>query len=300
MWHENPFTSFYHSSGLRRLTSNAAGVHDSNAARSAVAENYIKTCNSLWITADIQRAVNAKAAKQLLGDSFKRQLKYDGNLSAVTFVCTKADDILTSEVQNSLNIQDELDDYWAQIKLLNSRRENLTLQVATLKEEKSSLDEHLEGLDISSEHWEELQDKLGDGDPIYRTPEIGKKRKRWTIPEEPRDAGESMEHCLLDVVDTGLGDASNRESSQNSQVIGTPLSEADIEHKLATIKTKKKEVRKSKKRLDKEISAFEQELAEATAEEAEMQTEATWLCIQGRSQYVKDAIKRDFALGIKE
>jgi len=54
------------------------GVHDSNAARAAVAEGYMKNCTGLWIVAPINRAVNDKAAKSLLGDTFKRQLKYDG------------------------------------------------------------------------------------------------------------------------------------------------------------------------------------------------------------------------------
>lgn len=49
------------------------GVHDSNAARAAVAQNYIKQCTGLWVVAPINRAVDDKAAKSLLGESFKRQ-----------------------------------------------------------------------------------------------------------------------------------------------------------------------------------------------------------------------------------
>jgi hypothetical protein len=43
--------------------------------------------------APITRAVDDKAAKSLLGESFKRQLKYDGTYSRVTFICSKTDDI---------------------------------------------------------------------------------------------------------------------------------------------------------------------------------------------------------------
>lgn len=57
------------------------GVHDSNAARAAVAEGYMKQCTGLWIVAPINRAVDDKAAKSLLGESFKRQLKMDGGFS---------------------------------------------------------------------------------------------------------------------------------------------------------------------------------------------------------------------------
>lgn len=276
-------------------------MQDSNAARAAVAENYIKVCNGLWITADIQRAINAKAAKQLLGDSFKRQLKYDGGFSAVAFICTKADDILTTEVQNSLNIEDELGDYWEQIEFLSSRRDMLTSQIDSLKQQKRAFEEQIEDLELSSELWDELQDKLAGGEPVNRPSDTSKKRKRETSPAQQHETRSSAgDLSYSDNIDTGLGDASNREACQAFQVPETPLTEDEIEDELATIKAKKKEARKSKKNLDKKIWEAEQEFAEVTAEEAVMQSEMRSLCIRGRSKYVKDAIKRDFVLGIKE
>lgn len=38
------------------------GVHDSNAARAAVAEGYMKQCTGLWIVAPINRAVDDKVS----------------------------------------------------------------------------------------------------------------------------------------------------------------------------------------------------------------------------------------------
>lgn len=51
--------------------------------------------------APITRAVDDKAAKSLLGESFKRQLKYDGTYSRVTFICSKTDDISVSDHPSS-------------------------------------------------------------------------------------------------------------------------------------------------------------------------------------------------------
>lgn len=65
------------------------GVADSNAARAAIAEGYMKQCTALWIVSPINRAVDDKAAKNLLGASFRRQLQFDGIYSAVTFICSK-------------------------------------------------------------------------------------------------------------------------------------------------------------------------------------------------------------------
>jgi hypothetical protein len=84
------------------------GVHDSNAARAAVAQGYMKQCTGLSIVAPINRAVDDKAAKTLLGDSFKRQLKYDGGFSSVTFICSKTDDISITEAIHSLELDDEV------------------------------------------------------------------------------------------------------------------------------------------------------------------------------------------------
>lgn len=39
------------------------GTQDSNAARGAVAEGYLKSCNAIWIVSVITRAVNDRAAK---------------------------------------------------------------------------------------------------------------------------------------------------------------------------------------------------------------------------------------------
>jgi hypothetical protein len=83
------------------------GVHDSNAALAAVAQGYMKHCSGLWIVAPINRAVDDKAAKTLLGDSFKRQLKYDGGFSNVTFICSKTDDISITEAIDTLELEDE-------------------------------------------------------------------------------------------------------------------------------------------------------------------------------------------------
>ena len=58
------------------------GVHDSNLARAAVAKQYMRKCSGFWIVAPIVRAVDEKTAKDMLGQSFKRQLQMDGSFSS--------------------------------------------------------------------------------------------------------------------------------------------------------------------------------------------------------------------------
>jgi hypothetical protein len=110
------------------------GVHDSNAARAAVAAGYLKQCTGLWIVAPIGRAVDDKSAKTLLGESFKRQLKYDGIYSRVTFICSKTDDISITEAADSLGLEDEMAADWEKMDALDE-------EIAALKQKKKDLEE---------------------------------------------------------------------------------------------------------------------------------------------------------------
>lgn len=104
-----------------------------------------------WITSAIQRAVDDKAAKLLLGDSFKRQLKFDGNYSAVTFICTKTDDILVSEVSRSLNLEEGLREKWQYIESLLEEQNQHKQEIRNLKDEMFAIDHQIEELDANLE-----------------------------------------------------------------------------------------------------------------------------------------------------
>jgi hypothetical protein len=47
---------------------------DDNSARDAVVKAYLRETNSIWIVANIKRAVDDKTAKDMLGESFRRYL----------------------------------------------------------------------------------------------------------------------------------------------------------------------------------------------------------------------------------
>lgn len=263
------------------------GVQDSNAARAAIADRYIKACTGLWITAEIQRATDNEAAQKILGDSLKRQLRYDGTLSAVTFICTKADDILESEAKRSLNIGVGVKKYEEKIQHLGRKRDELNTKIKDLKKQKDAFEEQLEDLEASSDQWEKLLGKLKAGEPVYRPSENSKKRKRKTSPADSDDI-------------YGSDDAGERDNHQASQVHGTPLTKDQIEGELANLEGQEKEVYKSNRRLDKEASKIEEELSEVNDQEASTHSAMRAFCIRSRSEYAKNSIKKGFAMGIKE
>ncbi len=78
----------------------------------------MKSFTGLWIVAPIIRAVDDKAAKILLVNTFRRQLKYDGIYSAVTFICSKTDDISRMEAIDSLNLGVEMSEIEEKLEAL--------------------------------------------------------------------------------------------------------------------------------------------------------------------------------------
>lgn len=77
-------------------------IFDSNAARVAAAEEYMKKCSAHWFVAPINRAVDDKVAQGLLGQNMRVQLLMDGAVNDLTFICTKTDDVSVSEVPELL------------------------------------------------------------------------------------------------------------------------------------------------------------------------------------------------------
>ncbi|KAL8711916.1 MAG: hypothetical protein Q9225_007039 [Loekoesia sp. 1 TL-2023] len=117
------------------------GTHDSNAARAAVAESYMKQTTGLWIVTPINRAVDDKAAKSLLGESFKRQLKMDGGFNSVTFICSKTDDISVTEAQDSLGLEEQMTPLYAKMEELDSEEKVLEQELHDAEKSKKFCDE---------------------------------------------------------------------------------------------------------------------------------------------------------------
>ncbi|KAG2488031.1 hypothetical protein HYH03_013337 [Edaphochlamys debaryana] len=78
------------------------GVHDANSARGAVAKTYTDKLSRYMVVADINRAVDDKTARDLLGTEFRRQLVMHGKKDAISFVATKTDNIQHGATEREL------------------------------------------------------------------------------------------------------------------------------------------------------------------------------------------------------
>jgi septal ring factor EnvC (AmiA/AmiB activator) len=257
----------------------------------------MKSCTGLWIVAPITRAVDDKTAKSLLGDSFKRQLKYDGTYSAVSFICSKTDDISITEAAESLGLEAEISESWDTAEDMRRTKRSLQSKIADLKEAKATLMEQLDECEVKTDQWEDLQSKLSSGKAVYTPSTNPKKRKRGGRPSGSRknlDSSDTDDDG--DASDSGLSDKENSQPQEDRQ----PLTEEMIEEQISLFRAQRKKIREERRVLDSQIAGLRKDIENIETERNNILADLKAVCIKGRNDYSRGAIKQDFAMGIKE
>ena len=283
------------------------GVHDANAARAAVAEGYMKQCTGLWIVAPINRAVDDKAAKSLLGESFKRQLKMDGGFNTVTFVCSKCDDISLEEAQDSLGLGDEMEPDWEELEKLGKKIKSMKKQMDELKDTKAVYGESMNDIDEQVEIWDGLKEKIEGGETVFspKPKSAGRKRKGSSNEKARKKQRKTMtsDDESDGAEDSNLSDASDEgrnPGSEDGSESREPLTEEHIVAKLQELRATKKEARTQRGDITERISQIRKEIDQSKKAEEKIESKMSAMCISGRNAYTKGAIQQDFAAGIKE
>ncbi|KAK8172007.1 hypothetical protein BKA80DRAFT_195350 [Phyllosticta citrichinensis] len=282
------------------------GVQDSNAARAAVAEGYMKQCSGLWIVAPITRAVDDKAAKKLLGDTFKRQLKLDGTYNNVTFICSKTDDISLVEAVSGLNLDETVSGMWSELDDLRSKVRKLQNEIEECKDSKQVYAEAVEDCDEKIDVWDNLLEDCADGQIVYApTENSGKKRKRSKSPKKQprkkRRAEDSDDDFIDDDEESEAdSDATQSEAEDETPHDREPLTEQQIQDKIQELKNMKKEAKTERASIDEKMKEIRKEIKTLKEKEASIDDQISRLCINGRNDYSRGAIAQDFAAGIRE
>jgi phage shock protein A len=275
------------------------GVHDSNAARAAVAQGYMKQCTGLWIVAPINRAVDDKAAKTLLGDSLKRQLKYDGGFSSVTFICSKTDDISITEAIDSLALDDEVAELEEQRVHFDEQIEQVESKISDLKESREVYRLAMSTAADDIEVWEGLQDQLDDGKSVFAPSPKSNKRKKTSSSKQSRNKKRHDDDSDEDFLasDEDKSDSDNDVTFQSARV---RLLEPDIKDKLRELRDTKKNARREGMEIKLKMDELKPQISELQEKKNEIKAEVSRICIAGRNNYSKTAIQNEFAAGIME
>ncbi|KAK7441953.1 hypothetical protein CaCOL14_009780 [Colletotrichum acutatum] len=281
------------------------GGRDSNATRAAVAAKYVKECSRLWVVAPITRAVDDKTAKTLMGDNFKQQLKYDGAYNNITFICTKADDISLDEAAPSLGIVDLIAKEQERKIEMESEIERKTDELKSLEPQKASAQEKYRIIGNDFDIWHGLYRQVSKGHATFAPMESPRKRKRSRpqrekepaiakkVKKEPgqSDTDESSDDSDLDAVESDDDDSEGRPE---------PLSIEETRNRLEELKASKKAAREERKKITRQMTQIKKDIKDLSKQRSAVKIQMYRCCIQGRNDYSRQAIKEDFAFGLKE
>ncbi|RYP01889.1 hypothetical protein DL764_006036 [Monosporascus ibericus] len=279
------------------------GVEDSNAARAAIAGKYIEKCHGIWIVANIQRAVDDRSAQNLLSQSFKQQLQLDGNFSNITFICTKTDDICFDEATRSLGLHNEQRHLRSKQKALERWEASNRTRLYREELHSSILLEFLGEIDRILAQWEKLESRQKGGATVHM-PRIEPRKRKNTERnagsrkrqksdshrgEQDRQAPPSVDE-LLDKLKT----------DGPSMAADQPLDGEQIRSTIEYLRSKKSVVLDEKEVLDNRMGdddCIHAGLSDAVSREERKYAAS---CIRKRNEYARNAIRQDFALGLKE
>jgi hypothetical protein len=259
----------------------------------------METCTALWIVAPINRAVDNKTAKKLLGNSFKRQLKYDGTYSAVTFICSKTDDISVEEAAGTLGIEDTISDSYSRADDLKYSTVDLKAELENLRAKKAVYTDNIEDIESKYDIWDELRIQAAEGSIVYGPSGdlCVKKRKRQSkLLRSRKNLASSDLDADSENSDFDWGSQENPKPSETRAA----LTEVEIKETLASLRLQKKQLRTEKRTLDLEIAQVLKKTKECQQERNILLGKMRTMCVRGRNHYSRGAIKQDFAMGVKE
>ncbi|RWA10794.1 hypothetical protein EKO27_g4316 [Xylaria grammica] len=276
------------------------GVKDSNAARSAVAANYIEKCNGLWVVSMITRAVHDQSAQELLGAQFKRQLQLDGNYSNVTFVCSKTDDISIKEAASDLGLSDEVQKLDEAKHKLSQFSANLKLEM--LNQRKSAIEMYAKEVDKHLDRYEKLRNLQAKGEIATPPKEYPRKRKiGGQTPRSHKRRRFNMDEVSQDTRWISTEDC--WEGLEQGMPKFTPeqhLTTEDIQSMTDYLRSQKQMATDKAESLVESIDTQE-DLLECHKEEVmKLEEELSRACVSKRNEFSRHSIREQFALGLKE
>ncbi|KAK4204426.1 hypothetical protein QBC40DRAFT_332466 [Triangularia verruculosa] len=275
------------------------GVQDSNAARSAVASKYVEQCTGLWVVAPITRAVDDKTAKNLLGNAFKRQLQFDGTYSAVTVICSKADDLVVTEILSNISENEPAFQLHKKHQLIEAQlaetQEEHDPMVDRLADVQRRIDQHEEEELLLKPAIQNTEDDVNE--IVVTTPKKSRKRPSRAAARSSRKRVRQL--AQDDSENTGSGpDDSTSSSDDELEKEAIPLDVAvkrleEIEAELERLRAERKSVKQLMKPTQKKLKELKRQLKQLTAERKAA-------CIEYRNNYSRPAIQQQFADGIRE
>ena len=245
-----------------------------------------------------------KAAKTLLGETFKRQLKMDGGFSTVTFICSKTDDISVMEAADSLGLEEEFEEFESEINGHKADIRKLKKDVKHFEEQRCEAGDTTEAALEESEVWETLKDDLESGKTVFApSPTTGSKRKR----DGDHSSKKSKRRRSASVSDIDSSSSSRSDDDDDlQQNLGDgsddqiPLTTEKVNAEIERLRQVRRESKEKKLAMTDKIRPIKDQIEKHNELLEAIETEKRSRCIAGQNEYSRDAIRSDYASGIKE
>lgn len=216
-----------------------------------------------------------------------------------------------------MKLEDELEAENTELEGFEERMQKLKDKKAQLSESKKVYQRAQDDISDQLDTWEELKEKVEDGKEVFEPkpksskldPEANKKRKkdveRKGKNKRARTDNREMDDPIVVTDEENseieeINSDSEKENSQNTNGDRQPLTEEDIDKKLAELKEKKKQTRLEVRELTNQISDVQDEFTQVKAAHTTLRNRIATYCIKARNAYSAEAIKQDFAAGLQE
>lgn len=253
------------------------GFNDSNAARSQVAEEYMKRCSAHWVVTPVNRAVDDKLTHELLSKNLKTQMQMDCAFNDMTVICTKTDDIAIAETERSLRLDIPEKDLRDQLKRELTGKGEEQRKLAT---EMGKVNRKLCKVTKCISELEASRDAPSGYSPrgaLQVTPQ-----KQWQ--EEHQAKGMGIESSPL-----------SPKTDEGSPTSQGPTPQKSTEQKLSYLNSKREELGQRVGSLERQSKALDEEMNRMQAKIDECKTTIIQRCVEGRNDFAKQVMKGYFA-----
>ncbi|KAK3357103.1 hypothetical protein B0T25DRAFT_589476 [Lasiosphaeria hispida] len=279
------------------------GVQDSNVARSAVAKSYIQQCAGLWIVAPVTRAVDDKSAQNLLGDAFKRQLLLDGTHSSVTFICSKTDDLSTTESLRVMGPAEPASQLHSQQRAAEKEFVKMKKDLTELESLIMEQDELMEQCNKNIDCLDAALSRAEDENVLLVSPSASRKRKPRQAalrpPKKPKKATSDFEDSNIDLNSDSDDDS---DGFFTSQVDGEKekLTRRDAILRLELLKSTRTSIFEERRNGSQKKKKLRKAMKETKTRSKELKSQAKSACVKHRNDYSRPTIQSQFSEGIRE
>jgi len=247
-------------------------------------------CSAIWVVSPITRAVDDKAARDLLGSSFRLQLHLDGSHSNVSFICSKTDDISVEEAAETLNDEGRLEQVNKAADALDEELDAKIQIITELRERNTEITKIMDDQGKIKTSWERLAKKAEKQQQVQlpaKLRETLSKRKRQNRPSRPRKK-------------RGAPQPADEAVSSDDDEVPTVMTKEGIDARVATAQAEYEQSSAKLQQSDKEIDEAQASINELQQELTKVKESRLAVYIQLRNLYSRGAIRNDFAAGIRE